>query len=215
MGTRKNKPAAVSTTDEAGETSTDLLVKQWERERPDLDLTAFGILLRISGLSMMMRQYNQPFAGMLGIRTHELWVLYALRRGGKPYQMRPTDIFKLLKVNSGTMTYRLDRLQETGMIERVPDPNDRRSVLIQLTAKGKRSVDLAMETSARQAAITLYPITQDKKRTQQFISLLRQLGTLYEGLIPNADNPLVHGATGKTVRKAPARRTRARPTASS
>jgi DNA-binding MarR family transcriptional regulator len=50
------------------------------------------------------------------------------------------------------MTDRLDRLERAGLVERRPDPNDRRGRQIALTATGKRVIDdmigrmVAMET---------------------------------------------------------------------
>jgi DNA-binding MarR family transcriptional regulator len=192
MNTRNSGNSEATTATQEVETSTDLIVKQWKAERPDLDLTAFEIVLRVRGLSFLIERHGRPSAEVLGIKSSELWVLYALRRGGKPYRMRPTDIFKLLNVTSGTLTYRIDRLEKNGLVKRVPNPNDRRSVMIQLTAKGKRGVDLAMETAVREASLNLRPITQDKALTQQLIGLLRLLGALYDSVIPDAENPLLH-----------------------
>jgi DNA-binding MarR family transcriptional regulator len=48
-------------------------------------------------------------------------------------------------VTSGTMTNRLDRLEELQLITREPDPNDGRGSLVTLTRAGMRAVDSAME----------------------------------------------------------------------
>jgi DNA-binding MarR family transcriptional regulator len=44
-------------------------------------------------------------------------------------------------VTSGTMTNRVDRLAARGFVERYPDPDDRRGVIVRLTADGKAAVD--------------------------------------------------------------------------
>ena len=48
-------------------------------------------------------------------------------------------------VTSGTMTNRLDRLEELQLITREPDPRDGRGSLVTLTKAGMRAVDSAME----------------------------------------------------------------------
>jgi DNA-binding MarR family transcriptional regulator len=42
------------------------------------------------------------------------------------------------------MTKRLDRLAEAGLVERRPDPHDRRGTLVRLTGRGKQLVDRAL-----------------------------------------------------------------------
>ncbi len=44
-------------------------------------------------------------------------------------------------ISSGGMTNRLDRLEHAGLVERRPDPSDRRGKLIALTDAGKRVID--------------------------------------------------------------------------
>lgn len=172
--------------------SSDLLVAQWGKERPDVDMTQFGILLRIRALGMLMDQRSEAVSKQLGLKNGEMYLLYALRRGGKPYRMRPTDIFKLLKVTSGTITYRLDSLQKSGLIERMPDPQDRRSIVIQLTTKGKRLVDKSVDMNTGALKEKLAEIFDDKGETEIFISLLRKLGMMYDAAVSSAENPLIH-----------------------
>ena len=44
-------------------------------------------------------------------------------------------------LSSGGMTKRLDRLADAGLIERRPDPSDRRGTLVRLTGRGKATID--------------------------------------------------------------------------
>jgi DNA-binding MarR family transcriptional regulator len=56
-------------------------------------------------------------------------------------------------LTSGTMTNRLNRLEQRGLVVR-RDPVDARSVRVRLTALGRRQVDKALqELAAREAAL--------------------------------------------------------------
>jgi DNA-binding MarR family transcriptional regulator len=72
-----------------------------------------------------------------------------LRRSGEPYMLSPTRLYEAAMISSGGMTNRLDRLEKVALIERRPDPNDRRGKLIALVAAGRRVID---ETITRHVA---------------------------------------------------------------
>ena len=55
-------------------------------------------------------------------------------------RMTPRDLGRRLMISSGTLTSMLDRLQDGGYVVRVPNPTDRRSLLIELTDKGRTSL---------------------------------------------------------------------------
>jgi DNA-binding MarR family transcriptional regulator len=121
----------------------DRLIAAWKRERPDLDLSPFAVLSRISRISR-----NLDIARRDAFADLETWgfdVLAALRRAGDPYQLSPSVLMQETLVTSGTMTNRLDRLEELKLITRQPDPVDGRGSLVTLTASGMRAVDMALE----------------------------------------------------------------------
>ncbi len=68
-------------------------------------------------------------------------MLAALRRAGAPYELSPGRLLRETLVTSGTMTNRVDRLAARGLVERYPDPDDRRGVIVRLTPEGKATVD--------------------------------------------------------------------------
>jgi len=77
----------------------------------------------------------------------EVWefdVLAALRRAGAPYVLSPGRLLAQTLVTSGTMTNRIDRLASKRLVERRPDPHDRRGVRVHLTPAGRKRVDAAM-----------------------------------------------------------------------
>ena len=66
----------------------------------------------------------------------EFGVLFNLRLAGPPYRMTPTQLYNRLLISSGGMTGRIDVLERRGFVRRLPDPEDRRSILVELTESG-------------------------------------------------------------------------------
>jgi len=128
----------------------DAAIEQWARERPDLPALPMAVLGRLSeAAERVMRDHLNPLFADAGLQPGEFDVLATLRRSGDPYMLSPTRLYKAAMISSGGMTNRLDRLERAGLIERRPDPNDRRGKVIALTAAGRRVVD---ETITRHVA---------------------------------------------------------------
>jgi DNA-binding MarR family transcriptional regulator len=64
-------------------------------------------------------------------------VLGALLMLGPPHRLTPTFLGRYVLQTSGGMTKTLRRLQDDGLVERVPDEHDRRVSYVQLTEKGR------------------------------------------------------------------------------
>ncbi|CAN2173508.1 MarR Transcriptional regulators [Candidatus Nanopelagicaceae bacterium] len=122
----------------------DRLIAAWKRERPDLDLSPLAVLSRITRIARHLDiARRDAFADL------ENWgfdVLAALRRAGAPHQLSPGQLMQETMVTSGTMTNRLDRLEELQLITREQDPDDGRGSLVTLTKSGMRAVDAALES---------------------------------------------------------------------
>jgi DNA-binding MarR family transcriptional regulator len=128
----------------------DLAIQQWARERPDLPPLPMEVLGRLAEASeRVTRDHMDPLFAESGLQRGEFDVLATLRRSGEPYRLSPTRLYEALMISSGGMTNRLDGLERAGLIERSPDPDDRRGKLIALTAAGRRIVD---ETITRHVA---------------------------------------------------------------
>ncbi len=123
----------------------DDLVEAWARERSDLDLDAVAVFSRISRLARHLDLTRRAAFHAHGIESWEFDVLAALRRAGAPYELSPGRLLRETLVTSGTMTNRVDRLAGRGFVERSPDPEDRRGVIVRLTPEGKSAVDSAFE----------------------------------------------------------------------
>ncbi len=121
----------------------DRILAQWNRERPDLDTSAMGLVGRIQRAAAALRPRLDDTHGLSGLAGESFDVLASLRRSGRPYQLSPTQLYREMMLTSGAMTNRIDRLEEAGLVLRRPDPQDRRGTLVRLTAKGKALIDAA------------------------------------------------------------------------
>lgn len=121
----------------------DRIITAWQVERPDLDVTPLAILSRISRLDRHLDRVRRGVFTSNGLESWEFDVLSALRRAGQPYTLSPGALVTQTMVTSGTMTNRIDRMEEHGLVRRKPSPDDRRAVLVELTSSGLERVDSA------------------------------------------------------------------------
>ena len=152
----------------------DELVEAWARERGDLDLAPVAVFSRISRLARHLDLARRQAFTDHGIESWEFDVLAALRRAGAPYELSPGRLLRETLVTSGTMTNRVDRLAARGYVERYPDPEDRRGVIVRLTAEGKTAVDAAFEAllEAEKSLLAELPAKEQKKLAGLLRSLL-------------------------------------------
>src|SRR5215471_12129347 len=137
----------------------DDLVAAWQAERPDLDVRPMQVLSRISRLARHLDRERRGAFAAHDLESWEFDVLAALRRQGPPYELSPGALLRATLVTSGTMTNRIDRLEDRGLVRRRPDPQDKRGVLVTLTAAGASRVDatLADLVEAEQALLASLP----------------------------------------------------------
>src|SRR5215467_11436439 len=151
----------------------DDLVAGWRAERPDLDLEPLQVLSRVSRLARHLDRARRAAFAAHGLETWEFDVLSALRRQGSPYQLSPGALLRATLVTSGTMTNRIDRMAEGQLVRRLPDPQDKRGVLVQLTDGGRAVVDAALTDLLRNERDLLAGLDPDDRG--QLASLLRRL----------------------------------------
>lgn len=151
----------------------DLIIEQWRRERPELDPSPIGVIGRISRLARELEQRLEPVYREHGLEPGWYDVLATLRRAGPPYRLRPTEFTSALMLTSSGTTKRLDRLERAGLIERAPDPRDRRGTLITLTAAGRDLVDGTTEAHLENERRLLGALSEADRR--RLAGLLRKL----------------------------------------
>jgi len=151
----------------------DHIVLRWQAERPDLDVTPLHVLSRVSRLARHLDRARRAAFAAHGLETWEFDVLSALRRQGAPYQLSPGALLRATLVTSGTMTNRIDRLAEAGLVCRHRDSQDKRGILVQLTDSGLRTVDAALSALLAQERALLTGL--DAGQQAELAALLRIL----------------------------------------
>ena len=156
----------------------DDLVAGWRAERPELELEPLQVFSRVSRLARHLDRARRTAFAAHGLETWEFDVLSALRRQGPPYQLSPGALLRATLVTSGTMTNRIDRLAEGGLVTRLPDPQDKRGVLVQLSERGEAVADAAL-TDLLDQEDGLLAVLDDAQR-KQLAFLLRMLLTPFD-----------------------------------
>ena len=151
----------------------DRLIAAWQFERPDLDVEPFHILSRVTRLARHLDIARREAFAAHDLETGEFDVLAALRRSGQPYNLSPSQLLRLTLVTSGTMTNRIDRLEAKGLVERLPDPNDGRGVIVHLTTAGRIAVDQALTGLLDRERVLLDSVSPEKRKI--ISDLLRQI----------------------------------------
>jgi DNA-binding MarR family transcriptional regulator len=165
----------------------DAIMQAWRRERPDLNWSHQEVYFRIARITYLAEQALDRCSRANKLDRGQYSVLAALRRAGAPYRLTPTDLSRTTFCTSGAMTKRLDRLERAGLVVRTPDQNDRRGVLVELTARGLEVVDT---TTTAAAAVTFEVMGKLSCAERETISaILRQLEHRLAG---NEDGPPNH-----------------------
>jgi DNA-binding MarR family transcriptional regulator len=152
----------------------DLILEQWARERPDLDASPMGVVGRVQRISRELERALVRVFARFDLGQGEFDALATLRRSGEPYRLTPGALCESMMVTSGAVTKRVDRLERVGLVAREPDPDDRRGVLVGLTAGGLELIDRAAEEHVANEHNLLAGLTDAER--ERLARLLRKLG---------------------------------------
>jgi len=151
----------------------DLVISQWAKECPSQDFSAMSVVARLFRLNAFAaRNANRTFR-QYNLHQGEFDVLATLYRTGAPHAMNPQKLVEALLLTSGAMTNRLDRLEQAGLLVRSPNPEDRRGVIVSLTAEGLRVIKVVLKDYLADLNEFLEPLSAAERR--QLAGLLKKL----------------------------------------
>lgn len=145
--------------------SVDRIVQAWRKRDPHLDsstLEITGRLLLCAGYyERTVSTILQPF----GLSIADFDVLNTLRRVSDQHGSKPSDMARSSLITTGAMTSRLDRLERSGLIRRMPDPADRRGVLVRLTSQGSKVARQALHELIAANQAFLEPLSGQQRES--------------------------------------------------
>jgi DNA-binding MarR family transcriptional regulator len=141
----------------------DAVIAEWARERPELDVSPAAVVARLGRVVRYLDEGLERVLSDHGLSRGSFDVLASLRRAGAPYRRSPTDLYRSLMRTSGAMTHRLGKLEADGLVRRVPDPGDGRSILVELTPRGRRLVDKVAPLHLENERRLLGPLSEPER----------------------------------------------------
>ena len=151
----------------------DEKLQVWKREIPNLDIPTEGIVERIHFLAHYFDRSLDETLAEFGVERRAYHLIGYLRYIGPPYRKSPGQLADEMHLSSGAMTNRLDRLEDAGLIRRLPDPNDRRGALIEPTEAGHAAWERCTGAQAQREALIASALSDREK--EQLHDLLRRL----------------------------------------
>jgi DNA-binding MarR family transcriptional regulator len=173
--------------------SVDSLVASWRRAQPDLDFTPVGVVSRLGRVRGHIDAALDAVFAEHGLSAPTFAVLVTLARLNAPDGVQQRRLMDELGLTSGTISVRMDRLVEEELIERRPNPADRRNSLIVLTEKGRSLFHRVVPAHLDNEQRLLVALTEPERETLEM--LLRKLLIEYEGTVPTADAQFRLGLT--------------------
>ena len=144
--------------------AVDLILAQWARERPDLDVRAMASVGRLSRIAKHCSDRMGETFARYGLNGAGFDVLATLRRSGPPHALSAGELMSSMMITSGTMTNRIDRLVKLGLVARSADPHDARKAVVRLTREGFDHIEKAVEAHAKTQQALLAGLTNEEKK---------------------------------------------------
>ena len=165
----------------------DEMLVVWAREIPDLEPVTEGIVERIQILAKRFDRSMDETLAETGLDRRSYHVLGKLRNVGPPYRRSAGQLAQAMRLSSGAMTNRLDRMEAAGLVRRLPDPSDRRGTLVEPTELGHTTWERAVGTQAVREAKIASALDADGR--QELHRLLRTLMRAFPDKHDAAEHP--------------------------
>jgi DNA-binding MarR family transcriptional regulator len=147
-----------------------------------IDLEVEGLVNRVGSINRRLKRAMETTLAEHDLTVPDWQVLCSLRIGREGKQSSPGELAAELELSSGAMTNRLDRLEQAGLLRRLPDPADRRGTVVELTTEGREAWNLAAGVQARREAFFASALTKIEQK--QLNGLLRKLVLALDALEP-------------------------------
>lgn len=159
--------------------SVDRLLASWAATRPDLDLSPVAVIARLNRLRRIVDAELEATFAEYGLDGPDFAALVTLRRLDQPGGVTQRQLMRELNLSSGTVSVRVERLVDRGLVSRATDPADRRNSLTRLTEAGRALFDSV--TPAHLATEDRLLSALSEQQRGELVCLLRTLLVSLEG----------------------------------
>ena len=159
------------------EDAVDRLLGQWRHERPDVDVSPMGVVGRISRASSLLDKSIGRTLAKHDVQVEGVAAGQHLA-GERLVELDRAHLVDVIR------NRRLNRLVTKGLVDREPDPKDRRSVIVSLTPHGRAIVDRALPDHVENERRMLEVLAPDERG-----ELARLLQKLLVGLGDAREEP--------------------------
>jgi DNA-binding MarR family transcriptional regulator len=156
----------------------DRFLREHGEHLPAIDFEVEAIVDRLNGLGRRIHRLLDETLTEIGIDHGDWKILRNLRFAGPPYRQTPGELAADVELSTGAMTNRLDRLERAGLVRRLPDANDRRSVQVELTEKGGRIWEDSVVAQAAKESVVASALSRTEM--ERLNALLRKLMLAFE-----------------------------------
>jgi DNA-binding MarR family transcriptional regulator len=148
-----------------------------EKESLDLTRELFQLIKQFPNLKLKQ-------SAIIGLTRseYELLVILKMNVDGQKTAMSVSEISNLLQITPAGVTHLINPLEEKAFIKRLPDPKDRRIVLIGLTNKGTKTAETIITGVQKElSGLVSYLGEEDSKVLVQLMSrALEYFSTQFE-----------------------------------
>ena len=147
-----------------------------------IDHEVEGIVDRVGSIHRRIKRAMEATLTDHGLTLQDWEVLCALKLKRESNRSSPGSLATELELSTGAMTSRIDRLEREGYVRRMPDPEDRRSIVVELTQEGHGAWDRTVGVQARREAFFASALSESEQ--EQLNGLLRKLLLALEAAVP-------------------------------
>jgi DNA-binding MarR family transcriptional regulator len=151
----------------------DLDLDEWVDNLPGVDLSGRHILWRLAFLNKLIDRRIEQMSRKDGLSGSGFKLMLTLLRNPPEHQLSPGQLARQGSLTSGTITVLIDQLEERDLVQRRPDPRDRRALLVRLTPEGKQLIEEAHQAYLIEEHEILRAL--DASDREQLTNLLRKL----------------------------------------
>ena len=160
----------------------DAALAAWAAGYDPVLVQSYSVTTRLLRLARSMERHMTRSAATEGLTSGDVLLLDALYRVGPPHRIAPTALKHYFFLSLAGVAKRVDRLAGLGFIRRVPNPDDRRGLFIELTPAGQAALS-RLAAMDRAAPHILWPTALSPDHYRAMIESL----TIAEALVAQAD----------------------------